>query len=198
MSGLINLLKLSRLISVVRGDWWRHNYHADFKSFEGCVVSKWYGAEMALNEPSFGSRDKALTWHHDSVPFLQFGLSLHFCADAKWYSIRTFQHEQAWGIEVIKPIKRPAWKKENDLFVDCVEVPSIYREREIAELPVGKVQSVTVKKFDSVNIAAVMFQINGCLVDILAGEVYEQADGTFIVLPEDESVLVQVNGKRPV
>ena len=198
MSGWINSLKPSRLIADVRSIWWSYSHHARFKNFEGCVVSKWYGAEMALNEPSLGSGDKPLIWHHDSVPFLQFGLFLHFCADAKWHSIRTFQNDQAWGIGVTKSVECPLWKQENYVVMDGIEVPSIFRAREVAELPLGKVQSVTVKKFDSVNIAAVTFQINGCFVDILAGEVYEQADGTFSLLFEDESLLVQVDGRRPV
>lgn len=104
----------------------------------------------------------------------------------------TYQHDQGWGLQVLKlkgerPSLDPISREEQ----------SIYRDRSVSEIPTGTILSVTLNKFDSVNIGAVTMQIDDYFINIFAGEVDEKVNGTFVVLPEDESVLIQVNGKRP-
>lgn len=143
---------------------------------------------MALGCPD---NDEPIIWYHDSIPFLQFD-SIYLYVDKKWYQMMTYQHDQGWGLQVLKlkgerPSLDPISREEQ----------SIYRDRSVSEIPTGTILSVTLNKFDSVNIGAVTMQIDDYFINIFAGEVDEKVNGTFVVLPEDESVLIQVNGKRP-
>ena len=86
------------------------------------------------------------------------------------------------------------YKKKEEL--PKFEESSIFRTRDLQELPSGSVNEVHVALRDN-NIASVELLVEDKRVSLLAGEVYEQHDGTFSVLAMDENILVQVDGRRP-
>jgi hypothetical protein len=65
------------------------------------------------------------------------------------------------------------------------------------ELPTGNITSVDVELDGYGDIAVVRLHVGGRNVSMRAAEVYEQGDGSLEVVEGDESVLLQVDGRRP-
>ena len=164
-------------------------------SIEGSEIIRWVGAEMALSGgESVGGDDVApIQWEHPSVPYLQLdaidlhfkdGLVLRMCSqlpDGTGYH----------GLMLMENIGTPLDAGEPD------KTGSIFRIRELHELPPGIVKSVALQPDGSNAIIGVEFQIGAAFVRLISGEIYEQPNGTLQTIIPDESVLVQVDGRRP-
>ena len=144
---------------------------------------------MALNEASTA---EALIWYDKSVPMLQL-LALFAHVDNQWLRISTYQDDDEFGLS-IEPIPSP---QELHQWADQNNETSIFRWRMACKLPTGKIAQVVVKQNDRNNIANVEFKIQGRLIQLTAGEVYENQDQSFDIKLMDESVLVQVDGRFP-
>ncbi|MCY0913733.1 hypothetical protein [Massilia antarctica] len=90
------------------------------------------------------------------------------------------------------------------LVQDAMDTPSgaesgsIYRTRELSELPIGAA-TVKITDIDGPNaVLRVDIVVGTHTVSCWAAEVYDRGGGDFAVVDRDESILVQVDGVRPV
>jgi len=164
-------------------DWIESQLNA-FRSLNNSAVSEWQIVEMALNE---AATEDGLVWHDSSVPMLQL-LTLFVLVDNQWQEITTYQDDDEFGLST-KPI--PEIDEDSRRWPDVNGEPSIFRWRVLEELPIGRLSHVLVRQNDRGNISSVEFLIRDRLIQLSAGEVYENDDNTFDVKFMDESVLVQ-------
>lgn len=155
------------------------------RTLTGCEVVRWQGIEMALREagPS-GIPD----WRDASAPFLQLYRLDAVLADGREISITTYQNDDRWGLYWTDALPMSRLRRD--------EPNGIFRLPGLDTLPKGKIRAVSVV-LDEGDIAAVTLDVAGRNVRLWAGEVYEQNDGSLQVVPMDESVLVQVDGRHP-
>jgi hypothetical protein len=164
---------------------WVEQQTAFLRALTGCVVLRWHGLEMALRD---AGGDGFPEWQDDSVALLQLGRLDIVLEDGSQTSVITYQNDDRWGL-YRKDGLPPSRLRTN-------EPDSIYRWRPLDTLPTGRIRgmSVTLNEGD---IAAVELDVEGRELRLLAGEVYEQNDGSLRVVLMDESVLVQVDGRKP-
>ena len=74
---------------------------------------------------------------------------------------------------------------------------SIFRSRSLPELPVGAIEIAELRQDGPNATVGVRLMVAGVEVRLVAGEVYEQHDGSLRVIEPDESILLQVNGTWP-
>ena len=156
------------------------NISRDFSVFAGLEVAGWLGEEMALAE---ADDDRAVLWQHPSVPFLQFGaieLSLSSGAFVKWFS----HIETGLYFHYVASSSAPVPAAHD----------SIFRTREIQELPSGPISHVNAREDQDGNVLEVQVRIGAVNVRFLAGEVEEQHDHSLRIVMPDECILVQVSG----
>lgn len=170
---------------------WIRSQRVHFEQLLNSNVDEWQAIEMALNE---ASTPEALVWHDKSVPMLQL-LALFALVDSQWIRISTYQDDDEFGLSIESILSSPQelcqWADQND-------ETSIFRWRRPCELPTGRISQPEVKQNDRNNIATVEFKIQGRLIRLAAGEVYENQDQSFDIKLMDESVLVQVDGRFPM
>lgn len=154
-----------------------------FEGLRGAEVISWKGVEMAFTE----GREGGELWDDESVPYLQMLLVDASRKDEAMFRIATEQADLLFGLSIQEPI--PGANRESDW-------RGIFRERTLDELPVGRISGVEVA-IESGLIDRVTLVIGSCQIQISAGEIYEENDGTLRVVPQDESVLVQVDGAHP-
>lgn len=81
--------------------------------------------------------------------------------------------------------------------LSSLECGSIYRTREIIELPIGQA-NVVVTGCDGENAdLRIEIEIGGHIVSCWAAEVHELDNGRLEVIRKDESILIQVDEMRP-
>jgi hypothetical protein len=155
----------------------------------GLVVTCWQGTEIALAEAHAASD---IRWADPSIPFLQLldlDLGLSNGQVFKFWS----QMEDGTGfhglyLEALDAL--PALFASDD-------PSSIIRGRFLRELPVGVIEIAQVRQDGPNATVEVKLMVAGAEVRLVAGEVYEQHDGSLRVVEPDESILVQVNGVWP-
>jgi hypothetical protein len=165
-------------------DWVRQQA-TSLRDLTGRTVVRWLGSEMALREVGANGLPD---WRDPTVPFLQLDRLDLILADGSVARTTTYQNDCTWGI--CRDDTLPPLRFENH------DPYSIFRDRSLDELPTGAVRSVAIA-MNSGDIAEVKLDVDGREVRLRAGEVYEQLDGSLLVNPDDESILVQVDGKRP-
>lgn len=164
---------------------WVERQAASLRALNGNRVARWHGIEMALRESGSGGLSD---WQDESIPFLQLNRLDLMLANGIVASIITYQSDDRWGLcrrDALPPSRLPT-----------DEPGSIFRSRPLDELPTGEIQGVTIATKES-DIAEVKLDVEGQEVRLWAGEVYEQNDNSLRVIPMDESVLLQVDGRRP-
>jgi hypothetical protein len=164
----------------------------DVAKLDGQTIVKWVATEMALAEA--GHHWQHVLWRHPSVPYLQL-ISIDVqLEDGSVYRMHSQlnqggKHKEKFGLYLEERdfIERPA-NAEND---------SIFRTRELTELPVGvaTVTATEVATPDSV-VRAEIF-IGGRAISFLAAEVHEREGGGLDIAMGDESILMQVDGSYP-
>lgn len=153
----------------------------------GGDVARWIGIEMAVRE------DPKPQWFDDSVDVLQLGRLDLVISSGAVVPLVTVQDQDstvvAWGLcrrDDLPPLE-----------LEPHEPSSIYRTRVLSELPTGRITSVNVVQKSHGVIARVSLDVQGQEVSLRPGEVYEQWDGSLRIVEMDESILVQVDGRRP-
>ena len=169
-------------------------------ALSGTVIKRWSGVEMALgggnevldefSDQDGAHRTTAMVWEHPSIPFVQF---IHLdlaLSDGRVVRIisEVEGNSHIYGLHFI----------ESEALAPETAAPkdSIYRRRELPELPTGAVRVEVAREKASSTAIDVYFHVNGAVVRLLAGEVYER-DERFEIVEADESILIQLNGQRP-
>jgi hypothetical protein len=164
---------------------WLEQQTVFLRAPSGCIVLRWQGLEMALCDARVDGFPK---WQVDSVPYLQLNRLDFVLGDSSQSSVITYQNDDHWGL-FRKDSLPPALRPTND-------PDSIYRWRQLDTLPTGRIRAVSVTLNEG-DIAEIKLDVEGREARVLAGEVYEQNDGSLRVVFMDESILVQVEGGRP-
>jgi hypothetical protein len=168
---------------------------------EGKNIVRWIGTEMALGGGGSSVDDQTVdtgwcgaapvVWEHKSVPFRQFiGIDIELASGEMYRLLSQFEDRTNFYGLYLRPLSEMTTPRGAD-------VGSIYRARELVELPTG-VATVNVLRQDgptSVIEATLLF--NQLKVRLLSAEVYERGDESFEVVEGDESILVQLNGLKP-
>jgi hypothetical protein len=156
-------------------------------TLRGNTIIDWLGAEMAVRE---SGKNGLPQWYDDSIAVLQFSRIDMVFSNSQFSSILTYQNDDHWGL--YRKDDLPILKFQN------MEPTSIFRERHLIELPIGKIDSIEItldKETD--DISEVKLDICGKLINLMAGEVYENPNNKLQTVKMDESVLVQLDSKRP-
>lgn len=160
---------------------WIEQLEKEFYGLEGAVVNKWDCIEVALSEDP-------LRWNNPDIEYLQCDrIDIHF-KDGTVFSLITCQNNDEFGLYM-----------KNDLSpIDVSDNPlSIFKYRILDELPAGKIKEVFLKKSGKNNISTLCLTINDKKVSFFAAEVDQHSDGYFFIREMDESILVQLNGRKP-
>jgi hypothetical protein len=154
------------------------------KSLVGSTVVGWTAVEMALNESPDPS---ALIWDHSSIPMLQLScLHAQFSDDTS----RIFSTHDVDECGLFLTV-------EHHHLTIAEDMSPIFRVRGLPELPCGQILGVHFQRNHRENVVSIDLRFVNCVVNLSSGEIYERNDGSFEVIRADESVLVQVDGKRP-
>jgi hypothetical protein len=163
-------------------------------------VVGWSAHEMALAENAdWEVKDSgwqvpvpgAVVWSHPSVPFLQAIELVAHLADGRIFSLLS-QPDDGSAFHGLYLLHRQApWPPPSD------SVASIYRTRELAELPVGRITTLTLRRDSTESVMEMMCTVGSKVIRFLSGEVYDRDGGRFEIVEGDESILVQVDGKMP-
>jgi hypothetical protein len=159
----------------------------ELEQLEGRVVSRWWGIEMALYETRPAGRP---VFSHAAVPFLQFTVLGATFEDGVPANFRTYQNNTEFGLVVRTGSEATVERGSPEA---ATSGTSIYRNRDLPELPTGSIDEVAVKPSDLGDIAGVSLLVDGSPLLLLAGEVHERWDLTFDLVLGDESVLVFVD-----
>lgn len=131
-----------------------------------------------------------MVWSHPDIPYLQFVDVCATLADGQTLSLRS-QFDDGSGVHglyVEAFTDEGFWRPDSS--------SGIFRHREIAELPTGRMTIVKFRRDGATsNVIAIHARIGSTVVQFLSGEVHERDDGRFDVVELDESVLIQVDGK---
>jgi len=167
---------------------WLQELRQDIESLVGETVTQWRGVEMALAE---SDDPHAIVWRHPSVPFLQCD-SLDILAGSRWRRFGSTMVTSGWGIALRDDCGR-------DMADAVATFPNpIFRRRDFRCLPAGMIHRVECRTDSDGLISSVTIAIETSIIEIRCGEVYDDGDGSFrIVEPDEESLLVQVDGRHP-
>lgn len=169
---------------------WTDRQHALWHGLRGRTVEAWVAAEMAVREIASDGKPQ---WHDPTVPFLQLGrLDAVLEQDAR-HSIVTCQSIDEWELAILDlpPLQIPDPGEEHD-------EASIYRTRALPELPLGVISDIRVQTDDKGLVIEIQLEISSQhTVTLIPAEVLEERDGTLRIVHQDESILVQVDGRFP-
>lgn len=159
------------------------------KELSGRVVTRWQGTEMALSE---GESSGDIRWTNDEIPYLQFTQLDLQLADGRTFRLLS-QLEDGTGFHGLYLAELESYAGPTL----TAGPTSIFRERELSELPQGEINISSVRQDGSDAIVEVGLDINGIEIRLVAGEVHEQFDGSLLIVEPEESILVQVNRAGP-
>lgn len=160
-------------------------------TLHGRSIIKWIATEMALSDRLGGNG--AVLWSDLSVPYLQLtSIDIEFDDTSVYRMLSQLGDDSEDGFFGLYLLAQKAMNRPDD-----VDAGSIYRTRELTELPLGAA-NITDTQADGHNaIVRVDVLIDGRTVSFRAAEVYERSDGSFDIVGPDESILVQVDGVIP-
>ncbi|TDR47738.1 hypothetical protein DFR29_102398 [Tahibacter aquaticus] len=165
-------------------------------------IVRWFGTEMALSEGQqarIWNEAEArwqvecgpAVWTHPSVPFLQLThieVQLRNGAQARLLS-QLDDGSGYYGLYLVEIDK--AAEPGNE------EPGSIFRTRELAELPVGPATTAILRQNGPNAVIEACIRVGRHEIRLLAAEVYDRATGVFDIVEGDESILLQLDGARP-
>lgn len=165
------------------------------------TIVRWVGTEMALgggehvmseDTPETGRWEQTpIIWEHDSIPYAQFTHVDLLLADGRAYRLLS-QLEDSTGFHGL-------------YLCELVEIPepkgpeafSIYRTRELTELPTGLARVEILRQDHANAVVDVVLSVGSATIRLLSAEVHERRGGTFEICERDETILLQLNGERP-
>lgn len=169
---------------------------------DGQQIIRWTGTEMALVEGTQDSNDddaeatgtvqpEPAQWSHPSIPFLQFiNIDIQLSNGTTVRLLSQLDDGSGYyGLYLLD---------DDNADVPCEEEPgSIFRTRELTELPLG-IATVTVVRQDGPDaIIEARIVIDAREIRLLAAEVHLRTPGVFDIVEGDESILLQLDGVRP-
>jgi hypothetical protein len=169
---------------------------------EGSEIVRWVGTEMAIvgggqsnvwseSDGCWTVEDEAVEWSHPSVPFLQ---------------LTNLDIQLANGKTLRLLSQLDDGSEFNGLYLVEIETvsdsnsqaeSSIFRTREIVELPVGPSKVTVLRQSGPSAIVEANISITSHTIRLLAAEVHPRTDGKFDIVEGDESILIQLDGARP-
>lgn len=157
----------------------------DIGALDGVSIRRWSGMEMAITE-------NPIRWQHPDVPFLQM-TDLHMLlGDGR--SLRLNAHlDDGSGYHGLY-----LWPDATSVLDLAGSAVSIYRFRELCELPLGCARLTQIVRDGPEAVIEVQLQIAEHSVRLLCGETCEQADGRVDIVCPDESILIQLDWQRPL
>ena len=147
-------------------------------------IVQWIGEEMAFSE---GEEGASIIWQHSSIPFMQF-IRLDALLDDGHVMTFLSQLDDGSGWFGIYTPSQPIGLLETEVY----QPGSIYRRRDISEMPTGKISGTKDESDGSGNVLEIFLAIGNSIIRIISGEIYEKNDGSFWMASVDESLLVQV------
>jgi hypothetical protein len=152
---------------------WLLLQQASFEALAGQTVTHWEGVEMALRDTTPAGPQFA----DIAMLLLQLvRLDLKISAQ-RGCTIDTYQNDNEFGLQLTpeQPLEPRDWD-------------GIYRQRAL-DLPLGAIDSVDVR-LDEGTLAEVTLRFSDAEMLLIAGEIWEDRDGTLSLHRYDESVLV--------
>ena len=169
-----------------------------FRGLLGLEVLEWRGREMALDQ----DEAELPVWRLPKVEVLQLD-RLEAIGPGASICVTTIQNNDHFGLKLQVPWISD-WQSGFDLSIPVDESPfaddpkSIFRDVRLPQLPIGKIEDVSVRLSDEGgDIGAVTLRIGNAVVSMKAAEVYPGSDGSITIVDLDESILVQVDGAHP-
>lgn len=160
-----------------------------FSQLAGHTIVSWVGTKMALSAGPQG--EGPIVWEHPSIQYLQLISIDMMLSDGEVYRVLSQSDDGSgyYGLYLERQVAMEA--------PSCPESGCIYRTRMLNELPIGAA-TIAVRESDGPSaVLRVEAIVDGSMVTLLSGEVYERDEGNFFVAERDESILVQVDGVRP-
>jgi hypothetical protein len=165
---------------------WLQNQMMALESLEGKTVTRWVAIEMALREYGL---DGLPSWEEQSIPYLQLSRLDVVLRDSVIAKIVCMQDDDSFGLyrnDDVPELSMP----------DNSDPTSIFRHTVLHKLPVGRIEAVKLVTQHNL-ISEITFRLDQNHVSLKAGEVYEGDKGSLRIVTPDESILVQLNGRRP-
>ena len=160
-------------------------------TLNGHSIARWVATEMALSEGPLG--EGPILWEHSSVPYLQLiSIDLQLEVGSVYRMLSQLDDGNGSGYFGLYLVIRNAIERP------CAAKPgSIYRTRELSELPVGAATVAVTETLGPHAVVRMQMDVGGATISFWAAEVDERSGGCFEVLGPDESILVQVDRMRP-
>lgn len=130
-----------------------------------------------IDEMSMLGAEDSPVFSHPQLNFVQATLLEFFLSDGRVIRIVTSQQDDQWNLLVRERVLGD---------VPPILGGSIWRRRELKELPTGLIQEVDWAP----DLERISLKIGDQLVHLKAGEVYEHMDGQVSVFERDQSVLI--------
>lgn len=159
------------------------------------VIVGWRACEMALAEGGRWDMDESgrqhwvpgeAVWSHPQVPYLQFiEIWIQLVDGRVWSMLSRIDDGSGFhGLYLVTP--------EASESGPGVPASIGYRDRLLAELPLGLVRIKDMRRDADGFVVEMCMLIGQKVVRFLSGEVYERGQGLFEVIELDESILVQI------
>ena len=164
----------------MRTDWIAEQV-GKIRGLKGQTVSSLVAREMAFRG---GEGDGPSQFSDSTLPFLQLDALYLRLGSGKTVQFITYQNNLKWGLILTFDVE------PRELVFDAGSNDSIVRTGELDTFPTGSISAVDVTLDSDGDISEVLLDISGEPILLVAGEVYEQADGTLEVCIGDESILL--------
>jgi len=159
------------------------------------MIVGWRACEMALAEGGRWDMDESgrqrwvpgeAVWSHPQVPYLQFiEIWIQLVDGRVWSMLSRIDDGSGFhGLYLVTP--------EASESGPGVPASIGYRDRLLAELPLGLVRIKDMRRDADGFVVEMCMLIGQKVVRFLSGEVYERGQGLFEVIELDESILVQI------
>lgn len=162
---------------------------AALTDLNGRSIARWVALEMALSEGADGHGP--VLWEHESIPYFQLvSIDIQMVDGAKYRMLS--QSDDGTGyyglyLVSIETLDAPTAYEEG----------SIFRTRELKELPLGLVTAIAAPVDGPDAGLRADIDIGAQTVSCWAAEVYEEGEGTFRIVGGDECILLQLDRARP-
>jgi hypothetical protein len=162
------------------------------RALEGVEVVRWVANEMALNTPADETDAAAHIWSLESIPYLQLTLIQIYLGDGAICDLFSQLEDGTgyYGLFVSDSAQRLTLEA-------APRTIGIFRVRELDELPRGVISAVDCRKDGPNAVVEASFKIGTESIRLLAAEITEGPPGIFRIVEPDETILVQLDGRRP-